>query len=439
MDCRSPPASVSAPDPRIAVRNVQRIAAQTVAAVLSGRSLNHTLEAVWKGAHELTRAERGAIQDLCYGTLRHLGRLRAVLSRLATRQVDDPELQTLLLVALYQLEYSEAAPYAVVDHAVECAAQIGGGHVKAFVNAVLRNFQRGRAALLKEADSTDAGLYSYPAWWIERLRRDFPSDAHDILQAGNMHPPMTLRVNRRRATPQEYLQELERAGLDARMLDGGALTLLRPVPVEQLPGFGQGVVSVQDAGAQFAARLLDLDDGMRVLDACAAPGGKTAHMLELADLDMTALDADPARLTRVSSNLERLGLTARVACADAAAIQVWWDNRPYDRVLLDAPCTASGVVRRHPDIKWLRQAGDLRRFAEQQQCLLEALWKVLGRGGKLLYVTCSIFREENQERIGGFAARHPDARILGAMPGRGGLLLPDNEHDGFYYALLQKN
>ncbi len=439
MDCRSLPASVSAPDPRIAVRNVQRIAAQTVAAVLSGRSLNHTLEAAWKRAHALTRAERGAIQDLSYGTLRHLGRLRAVLSQLATRQVDNPELQTLLLVALYQLEYSEAAPYAVVDHAVECAAQIGGGHVKAFVNAVLRNFQRGRAALLKEADSTDAGLYSYPAWWIERLRRDFPSDAHEILQTGNTHPPMTLRVNRRRTTPQEYLQELERAGLDARMLDGGALTLLRPVPVEQLPGFGQGVVSVQDAGAQFAARLLDLDDGMRVLDACAAPGGKTAHMLELADLDMTALDADPARLTRVSSNLERLGLSARVACADAAAIDAWWDNRPYDRVLLDAPCTASGVVRRHPDIKWLRQAGDLRRFAEQQQSLLEALWKVLGDGGKLLYVTCSIFMEENQEQIGGFTARHPDARILGAMPGRGGLLLPDNEHDGFYYALLQKN
>ena len=421
------------------MRNVQRIAAQTVAAVLSGKSLNHTLEATWKRAHSLTRTERGAIQDLSYGTLRHLGRLRAVLSQLATRQVDNPELQTLLLVALYQLEYSEAAPYAVVDHAVDCAAQIGGGYLKAFVNAILRNFQRSRPALLKVADSTDAGLYSYPAWWIERLRRDFPSDAHDILQAGNAHPPMTLRVNRRRATPQEYLQELERAGLGARMLDGGALTLLRPVPVEQLPGFGQGVVSVQDAGAQVAARLLDLDDGMRVLDACAAPGGKTGHMLELADLDMTALDADPARIKRVSSNLERLGVSAQVTCADAAAIKEWWDNTPFDRVLLDAPCTASGVVRRHPDIKWLRQAADLRRFAEQQQCLLEALWKVLGGGGKLLYVTCSIFMEENQEQIGGFAARHPDARILGAMPGRGGLLLPDNEHDGFYYALLQKN
>jgi len=410
-----------------------------VAAVLSGSSLNHTLEAAWKRAYALTRAERGAIQDLSYGTLRHLGRLRAVLSQLAPRRVEHRELQTLLLVALYQLEYSEAAPYAIVDHAVECAAQIGGRHVKAFVNAVLRNFQRRRAALLKEADSTDAGHYSYPAWWIERLRRDFPSDAQNILETGNAHPPMTLRVNRRRGTPQEYLHELERAGLGARMLEGGALNLLRPVPVEELPGFAQGVVSVQDAGAQFAARLLDLGDGMRVLDACAAPGGKTAHILELVDADMTALDADPARLKLVSSNLERLGLSARVACADSASIEAWWDNRPFDRVLLDAPCTASGVVRRHPDIKWLRRAGDVRRFAEQQQYLLEALWKVLGRSGKLLYVTCSIFMEENQQQIDAFAARHPEARIVGAMPGRGGLLLPANEHDGFYYALLQKN
>lgn len=419
--------------------NIQRIAAQTVAAVLSGRSLNHTLETAWKRAHALTRAERGAIQDLSYGTLRHLGRLRAVLSQLVSRHVENPELQTLLLVALYQLEYSEAAPYAVVDHAVECAAQISGRHVKAFVNAVLRNFQRGRAVLLKQADSTDAGRYSYPAWWIERLRRDFPAEARSILETGNTHPPMTLRVNRRRGTPAEYLRGMERAGLGACMLDGGAITLVRPVPVEQLPGFGQGMVSVQDAGAQLAARLLDLGDGMRALDACAAPGGKTAHMLELADLDLTALDSDPTRIERVSSNLERLGLSARITCADASAIDAWWDNRPFDRVLLDAPCTASGVVRRHPDIKWLRQPGDIPGFAEQQQRLLEALWKVLGHGGKLLYVTCSIFMEENQERIGGFAARHPDARVLGAMPGRDGLLLPDNEHDGFYYALLQKN
>ncbi len=420
------------------MRNIQCIAARTVAAVLSGRSLKYTLESAWKRAQLLTRAERGAIQDISYGTLRYLGRLRAVMSQLALRKVENTNLQTLILVALYQLEYSDAARYAVVDHAVESAAQIEGRHVKAFVNAVLRNFLRHRAGLLKEADSTDEGRYSYPAWWIERLQRDFPSQAHDILETGNTHPPMTLRVNQRRATPQEYLHDLEQAGLGARMLGGAAVTLLHPLPVEQLPGFATGVVSVQDAGAQLAAPLLDLSDGMRVLDACAAPGGKTAHILELADVNVTALDADTARLQRVSSNLARLGLSASVACADAAVTDAWWDDKPFDRILLDAPCTASGVVRRHPDVKWLRRPGDVRHFAGQQQRLLEALWKVLGDGGKLLYVTCSIFMEENQERIGDFAARHPDARVLGAMPGRDGLMLPDNEHDGFYYALLQK-
>jgi 16S rRNA (cytosine967-C5)-methyltransferase len=211
------------------------------------------------------------------------------------------------------------------------------------------------------------------------------------------------------------------------------------VPVDRLPGFADGHVSIQDAGAQLAAPLLDAGNGMRVLDACAAPGGKTAHILELADVDLTALDADAVRLQRVGSNLERLGLSARLRATDAAALDQWWDGNPFDRVLLDAPCSASGIVRRHPDVKWLRRHSDIDAFAAQQQRLLEALWKVVVRGGKLLYVTCSIFGEEDHETIGGFAARHPDARILGGMPGRDGLLLPDNEHDGFYYALLHKD
>ena len=249
---------------------------------------------------------------------------------------------------------------------------------------------------------------------------------------------MTLRSNVRRGSASDYLHRLQQAGLGARRLDNGALLLARPVPVERLPGFGEGAVSVQDAGAQLAATLLDVRDGMRVLDACAAPGGKTAHILELADVDMTALDADAVRLQRVGSNLERLGLSARMQAADAAAPDVWWDGNPFERVLVDAPCSASGVVRRHPDIKWLRRPSDIGGFAAQQQRLLQALWKVVARGGKLLYVTCSIFSEEDHQTIGGFAARHPDARILGGMPGRDGLLLPDDEHDGFYYALLQK-
>ena len=406
---------------------------------MSGTSLNAALDSVWRRGRQLKPSERGAIQDICYGTLRHWGKLSAVLAQLAPKPIASPELRTLLLTALYQLEYSDAAPYAVVDSAVECAAQLGGEQVRSFANAVLRNYQRRREVLLANATALDEGRFSYASWWIERLRRDFGPDAERILEAGNLHPPMTLRTNVRRGSASDYLHRLQQAGLDAQRLGNGALLLARPVPVDRLPGFDEGAVSVQDAGAQLAATLLDVRDGMRVLDACAAPGGKTAHILELADVDMTALDADAVRLQRVGSNLDRLRLSARLRAADAATLDAWWDGNPFERVLVDAPCSASGVVRRHPDIKWLRRPSDIAGFAAQQQRLLEALWKVVARGGKLLYVTCSIFSEEDHETIDVFAARHPDARILGGMPGRDGLLLPDDEHDGFYYALLQKD
>ncbi|MBI3528718.1 MAG: 16S rRNA (cytosine(967)-C(5))-methyltransferase RsmB [Betaproteobacteria bacterium] len=418
---------------------IQRLAAQTVANVISGTSLNVALDSVWRRNRHLTTPDRGAIQDICYGTLRYLGKLTAVLDQLATKPIASPELRILLLTVLYQLEYSDAAPYAVVDHAVECAVQLGGEHVRSFANAVLRNYQRRREVLLANAELLDEGRFSYPDWWVDRLRRDFGPDAERILEIGNRHPPMTLRTNVRRGSVSDYLQRLRQAGLEVRRLDNGALLLARPMPVDRLPGFGDGAASVQDAGAQFAATLLGVRDGMRVLDACSAPGGKTAHILELADVEMVALDADAVRLQRVGSNLERLGLSARLQAADAAVPDAWWDGKQFERVLLDAPCSASGVVRRHPDIKWLRRPSDIAGFAAQQQRLLEALWKVVARGGKLLYVTCSIFSEEDHETIGSFAARHPDARILGGMPGRDGLLLPDDEHDGFYYALLQKD
>lgn len=421
------------------MHHIQRVAAETVDAVLSGKSLNQCLDRHWRRMPQLPRADRGAIQDLSYGTLRHLGRLRAVLDQLATRPISKPRLRALLLVALYQLEYSEAAAYAVVDHAVDCAGEIGGSAVRSFANAVLRNYQRNREQLLHQAQRSDEGRYSLPAWWVERLRRDFPADAERLFRLGNAHPPMTLRVNRRQVAPEQYLAELEASGLNAVLQANGAITLARPVPVEQLPRFSAGVVSVQDAGAQLAAPLLQLEDGMRVLDACAAPGGKAAHILETAAVELTALDLDPSRIGRIHSNLARLGLTARVACADAAVTAQWWDGRPFDRVLLDAPCSASGVVRRHPDIKWLRKPGDIAHFVAQQQRLLESLWKVVGDGGKLLYATCSIFSEENRQAIDAFVARHPDARVPGGMPGRDGLLLPENEHDGFYYALLEKD
>jgi len=421
------------------VLQIQKFAAQTVANVLTGASLNAALDSVWRTARQLTPSERGAIQDICYGTLRHLGRLNAVLDQLASKPIASAPLRSLLLTALYQLEYSQAAPYAVVDHAVESAAQIGGEHVRPFANAVLRNYQRRREVLLANAAAGNEGRFSHADWWIEKLKGDYGADAERILNLGNQHPPMALRANVRRANAEDYLRSLQQAGLRARSLDSGAILLERPVPVESLPGFGEGKISVQDAGAQLAAPLLDIRQDMRVLDACAAPGGKTAHILELANVALTALDADAVRLQRVGRNLERLGLSARLQACDAAELDTWWDRKPFDRVLLDAPCSGSGVVRRHPDIKWLRRPSDIAGFAGQQRRLLEALWKVVARGGKLLYVTCSIFREEDHETIDDFAARHPDARILGGMPGQDGLLLPDDEHDGFYYALLHKD
>ena len=421
------------------MHRIQRIAAQTVATVLAGTGLNTALETVWRSYPQLTASERGAIQDICYGTLRHLGKLQAVLGLLAPKPIVIAELRTLLLTALYRLEYSKAAPYAVVNQAVECAVQFGGGHVRSFANAVLRNYLRRREDLLARVSACDEGRLSYPNWWIKKMRAAFGPEADDILETGNHQPPMTLRANVRHGGAAEYMQRLNNAGLEARQLENGALVLAKPVAIGRLPGFGDGAVSVQDAGAQFAGPLLDAKDGMRVLDACAAPGGKTAHILEIADVAMTALDADAVRLQRVASNLERIGLRARLQVADAGAPETWWDGKPFQRVLLDAPCSASGVVRRHPDIKWLRRLSDIAGFAIKQRRLLDALWKVVARGGKLLYVTCSIFEEEDQQIIAAFATCHANAHILGGMPGRNGLLLPANDHDGFFYALLQKS
>ncbi len=421
------------------MHEIQKLAAQTVGKVLSGSSLNAALDLVWRSNRQLGAPERGAIQDICYGTLRHLGELDAVLAQLAPKPIARYELRNLLLAALYQLEYSKTAPYAVVNGAVESAVQLVGEHVRSFANAVLRNYQRRRDALRAHAKAGDEGRFSYPKWWIDRIKDEFGTDAGRILDIGNDHPPMTLRVNVRRSSADDYLQQLRRTGIGARQLGNGALLLERPMPVDKLPGFAQGAVSVQDAGAQLAAPLLDIRNELRVLDACSAPGGKSAHILELADVEMVSLDADAVRLQRVGSNIDRLGLRARLQAVDAAALDLWWDGKPFDRVLLDAPCSASGVVRRHPDIKWLRRPSDIGAFVHQQERLLEALWKVVVPGGKLLYATCSLFREENGDVIGKFAERQPDARILGGMPGRDGLLLPGDEHDGFYYALFQKD
>jgi 16S rRNA (cytosine967-C5)-methyltransferase len=261
-----------------------------------------------------------------------------------------------------------------------------------------------------------------------------------MFEAGNRHPPMTLRANQRRISASEYLALLEQHHLSAKIIYPDALQLDKPVSVDRLPGFHDGLVSVQDAGAQIAARLLDVHDGMRVLDACAAPGGKTSHILEMAKVELLALDKDEKRLERVAENLQRLGLTAKLVAGDAADPDSWWDGKVFQRILADVPCSASGVVRRHPDIKWLRRRADIPGFAVQQLGILSSLWRLIEQDGKLLYATCSVFQQENEQVIATFLAQQPDALRLPVMlpENSEGQLLPNDQHDGFFYALLQK-
>lgn len=423
------------------MQRIQLAASKGVSQVLvHGRNLNQVLEVLLNAKPAWGPSERGALQDLCYGTIRYYGQLKAILDLLLHKPLTNDGVGYLLLVALYQLQYSKATQHTIVDQAVRAAhsiqPQVGG-----LVNAVLRNFIRQQAELLEKAAKRREAKFSYPLWWITEMNAQYGvAQATAILEAGNLHPPMTLRVNQRCGTTSEYRQLLAEQGMVASQIAPDALLLEQAVNVDRLPGFASGRVSVQDAGAQYAASLLDVCDGMRVLDACSAPGGKTAHILELADVDMLAVDKDEQRLQRVADNLHRLDLQARLLAGDAADPEAWWDGKLFDRILADVPCSASGVVRRHPDIKWLRRREDIDSFAAQQAAILQALWPLLKGGGKLLYATCSVFKQENGAVIDHFLAGHADATSLPvALPqDSAGQLVTDRQHDGFFYALLQK-
>jgi len=382
---------------------------------------------------------RAALSDLCYGTLRRYGRSQALVAALSRRPgAADPLVEALLWCAFYALESGRYAEYTVVDQAARACVLLQRAGAKGFVNAMLRNFLRSRASIEARLGSDAAARHWHPNWWIERMRTAYPSDWEAVLAAGNTHPPMCLRVNTRRISADAYAARLAAEGLPARHIGAAALLLERPVPVDRLPGFAAGEVSVQDAGAQRAAALLELRDGQRVLDACAAPGGKSAHILESANVELTALDIDPARCADVSRNLARLGLAADVRAADCSMPEAWWDGVAFDRILADVPCTASGVARRHPDIKWLRRPGDVAAFAARQARILDALWRTLAPNGKLLYVSCSVFPEENGAVIDAFAARTPGVRRASLADGGPAQLTPGPEHDGFFFSLLEK-
>jgi 16S rRNA (cytosine967-C5)-methyltransferase len=410
---------------------------EVIGRVLGGSSLNGALAELKTRAGPAALA--AAAQDLSYGALRAYGVVDAALDRLLDKPVTDSYLRGLLLAALSELMARPDAAHAIVHQAVEAATRLGRPRAKGLVNAVLRNYQRRATALMAEIESADSGRFRHPQWWIELLKSAYPEQWPGILSAGNDHPPMTLRVNRRRSSTESYLDKLQKAGIAARRVGEHAIQLKNPRRVDLLPGFSSGEVSVQDAGAQWAAPLLDVTPGMRVLDACAAPGGKTCHILELAECDLVAADIDRSRSDRVAQNLARLGLSARIVVADCRQPQRFCGADQFDRILLDAPCSASGVARRHPDSKWLRRPEDIPSFARVQAVMLDALWRVLRSGGKLLYATCSVFPVENKDQVNAFLARHDDAVAL-TLPGLpDGQLVPGPDSDGFYYALLQKH
>ncbi|WP_321794102.1 16S rRNA (cytosine(967)-C(5))-methyltransferase RsmB [Caballeronia sp. J97] len=439
-------------------------AAQAVGAVRAGSALPAALQTVIASAKH--GAARGAVQDIAYRAMRRLALADALLHKLV-KKAPPPHVANMLVCAFTLLTDDEAhaayAPFTVVDQAVNAiAARREFAFAKGLVNAVLRNFLRERDTLIAEARKDPVARWNYPQWWIDAVKRGQPDAWERILEAGNAQGPLTLRVNVRHASVDEYLARLEDAHIEAEAAGLHAVRLKTPMPVDRIPGFDEGVVSVQDAGAQLAAQWLDVRDGMRVLDACAAPGGKTGHILELANVDLIALESDAERSGRIGQNLQRLKLEAQVKVGDAGEPGQWFDGAPFDRILADVPCSASGIVRRHPDIRWLRRASDIDALVAEQRRIASALWPLVAKGGELLYVTCSIFPEEGEEQARWFGAAHEDAVRLDA-PGQ---LLPTAarastgaaqdspdgtnlanphrdaetlaDHDGFFYARFQK-
>lgn len=419
------------------------MAAHIVMAVSQGYSLQLALAVV-----DMDDAARANVQRLCFDTMRHWGTARFWVDR-AVSNPPGPWLQALLAVSLVQLHLEAESEFVLVHQAVD-AAQNMKPHAKNMVNAILRKYLRERVQWTADATTNEVATWNYPQWWIDAVRGAYPNDWQNILTIGNSHPPMTLRVNAKAGSAADYIEYIKEDGLIAhpmQALSAQAIVLDVPCAVSQLPSFADGAVSVQDAAAQLAADLLDVQDNMRVLDACAAPGGKTCHILERYDVELVALEKDEGRAARIIDNLQRLDVNGEVLVVDANNVHQWWDRRTFDRVLLDAPCSASGIVRRHPDIRWLRELDDLGTLAIQQAQLLRTMWKTVAVGGRLLYCTCSIFPQEGEDIIRTFLERTPNAaRVelaqMNDLQASMGQLLPTNDgtrnHDGFYYAALTK-
>lgn len=428
--------------------NLRLIAARIIDAVTDGHSLAECLPPQLAKLTE-TR-DRAFVQALCFGVCRFYPRLDVILSHLMTKpmKAKDSDVHALLMVGLYQLMDMQTPPHAAVSETVNAVEALKKPWARGLVNAVLREYLRQQDSLPELIATDDEARFAHPAWWISTVRRAWPDQWQEILDANNVHPPFSLRVNQQHVDVEKYLQQLHAQELPAHRIANThhGVIVETPTAVEQLPGFAKGHVTVQDGAAQLAAELMQLSAGQRVLDACAAPGGKLTHILEIVPgLDVVAVEKDKSRLLSIRENLQRLQQKAELKCADAADLAAWWDNKPFDRILLDAPCSASGVIRRHPDIKLLRLPDDIRALAAEQYRILSALWQTLAPGGLLVYATCSIYPEENVQVIKKFLAEHTDAReeVITADWGiaceYGRQILPgQHEMDGFYFACLRK-
>lgn len=428
--------------------NTRVIAAQILRCVLlDHRSLNAALSQ-FDGQLPSTQ-DRSFVRSLCYGTLRWYFRLDAILTLLLRKPLrnKDTDIKVLALLGLYQICYTRVKPYAAVS---ETVAAVGKKiWAKSLLNGLFRTYLRSQEKFDALADKSRQGLSAHPGWLEQEIRGNWPDSADDILRANNAHPPMVLRANRQKITRNQYIEILAEADISAKSIDfaADALVLESPVDISRLPGFSDGLVSVQDAAAQQAAELLDLMPGYRVLDACAAPGGKTTHILQVcADLsELVAVDIDADRASKIERDLDRVGCSASVVVADMTKPKTWWQGFSFDRILLDAPCSATGVIRRHPDIKFLRNELDIEKLCELQQCLLDVAWQMLVPGGELLYATCSILKQENCHQIRKFLDANTDAQHVpleidwGLEQTLGWQILPgDRNTDGFYYAKLKK-
>lgn len=422
----------------------QLIAANCVSEVIKGHNLNHVFDRHFDHHSHITPQQKSIAIFLAYGAIRFLGENQFFIRKLINKKITNKKIEALLCVALFQLNHDQSNDFTIVNEAVEAAKFINKSWAGSFVNGVLRNFIRQKDNLKSELKNDEEAFYSYPLWWIQLIKEAYNKDWESILLNGNKHPPLTLRINVRKINLKQYEEKLKSESIKYRVLGDIALELTQPIPVEKIPGFIEGEVSVQDFGAQLAAKLLDLKDGQVCLDACSAPGGKTGHMLEIADIELVSIDQQKERLYKVKENLERLQLHAHLKCADLLAIKSWWNDKLFDRILLDTPCSASGVVRRHVDIKWLRRPRDIEMFAKQQKVMLQAMWQLLKKGGKLLYATCSIFPDENQRVIDDFIKEHSDAKevkwsVDSKYSKYENQLIPSENHDGFFYALFEKN